>query len=159
MPAQHQDGGDAGRPGEAPQPAPGPARPLPQLPDPDTGQFWAATARHRLTFQVCGRCGQVVFYPRRHCTGCVPAAGSALEWRDSAGRGTVYSFTVIRRNSHPFFSARLPYVVGLIDLDEGFRLVAQVDAPPEAVHVDQRVAVTWEDHPGLSVPLFRPDLS
>ena len=64
--------------------------------------------------------------------------------------------TVIRQNPHPFFSARLPYVVGL-DLDEGFRMVAQIDAPPEAVHVDQRVSVTWEDHPGLSVPLFAPD--
>lgn len=132
-------------------------RPLPQLPDPDTGPFWAATAEHRLTYQVCGRCGQVVFYPRRRCTGCVAADGSALEWRDSAGRGTVYSFTVIRQNSHPFFSARLPYVLGLIDLDEGFRMVAEVQAPPDAVEVDQRVTVTWEDHPGLSVPLFRPD--
>lgn len=138
-------------------PAPGPRRPLPHFPEPDTEPFWTATAGHRLTYQVCGQCGQVVFYPRRHCTGCVPGAGGALELRDSAGRGTVYSFTVIRQNPHPFFSARLPYVVGLIDLDEGFRMVAEIDAPPEAVHVDQRVSVTWEDHPGLSVPLFAPD--
>jgi uncharacterized OB-fold protein len=129
-------------------------RPLPVFPEPDTEPFWTATAGHRLTYQVCGQCGQVVFYPRRHCPGCT---GGELEWRDSAGLGTVYSFTVIRRNGQPFFRARLPYAVGLIDLDEGFRMVAEIDAAPEDVRVNQRVAVSWEDHPGLSVPLFRPE--
>jgi uncharacterized OB-fold protein len=133
-----------------------PQRPLPAFPEPDTEPFWAATAEHRLTYQVCVQCGQVVFYPRRHCTGCT---SGELEWRDSAGWGTVYSFTVIRQHGHPFFRARIPYVVGLIDLDEGFRMVAEIDAPPDGVHVSQRVAVTWEDHPGLSIPLFRPDIS
>jgi uncharacterized protein len=132
-----------------------PQRPLPAFPEPDTQPFWAATAGHRLTYQVCRQCGEVVFYPRRHCTGCT--AGE-LEWRDSAGLGTVYSFTVIRQNGDPFFRARIPYVVGLIDLDEGFRMAAEIEAAPEDVHVYQRVAVAWEDHPGLSVPLFRPDV-
>ncbi len=131
-----------------------PERPLPQFPEPDTEAFWAATAGHRLTYQVCGNCGQIVFYPRRHCTGCT---GGDLEQRDSAGRGTVYSFTVIRQHRQPFFRARVPYVVGLIDLDEGFRMLAEIDAPPDAVRVNQRVAVGWEDHTGLSVPVFRPE--
>jgi uncharacterized protein len=48
-------------------------------------------------------------------------------------------------------------VLGMIDLDEGFRMLAEIDADPDVVHVNQRVAVTWEDHPGLSVPLFRPE--
>ena len=133
-----------------------PERPLPLFPEPDTEPFWVATAGHRLTYQVCTGCGQVVFYPRRHCTGCT---SGELERRDSAGRSTVYSFTVIRQNGHPFFRARLPYVVGLIDLDEGFRMVAEIEAAPEQVHVNQRVAVSWEDHASLSVPLFRPDRS
>jgi uncharacterized OB-fold protein len=131
-----------------------PERPLPTFPEPDTEPFWTATAEHRLTYQVCLACGQVVFYPRRHCTCCT--AGE-LEWRDSAGTGTVYTFTVIRRNGHPFFRARAPYVLGMIDLDEGFRMLAEIDADPDTVHVDQRVTVGWEDHPGLSVPLFRPE--
>jgi uncharacterized protein len=136
-----------------------PERPLPTFPEPDTEPFWTATAEHRLTYQVCLACGQVVFYPRRHCTCCT--AGE-LEWRDSAGTGTVYTFTVIRRNGHPFFRARAPYVLGMIDLDEGFRMLAEIDADPDTVHVDQRVTVGWEDHPGedhpgLSVPVFRPE--
>ena len=130
-----------------------PQRPLPLFPEPDTEPFWAATAEHRLTYQVCLACGQVVFHPRRHCTGCIRRrAGMA-----GLGRaGTVYTYTVVRQNGQPFFRARIPYVVGLIDLDEGFRMLAEIAADPEAVHVDQRVTVTWEDHPGLSVPRFVP---
>ena len=130
-----------------------PERPLPLFPEPDTEPFWKATAEHRLTYQVCRACGQVVFHPRRHCPGCT---GGELEWRDSAGRGTVYTFTVIRRSGQPFFRDRIPYVVGLIDLDEGFRMMAEIAADPETVHIDQRVTVSWEDHPTLSVPIFQP---
>ena len=129
-------------------------RPLPRQPEPDSAPFWAATAEHRLTYQVCRSCGQIVFHPRRHCTGCLRGD---LEQRDSAGRGTLYTFTVIRQNGHPYFRGRVPYLVGLIDLDEGFRMMAEIAAAPDAVQVDQRVAVGWEDHDGLSVPLFRPE--
>ena len=130
-----------------------PERPLPLFPEPDTAPFWAATAEHRLTYQVCQACGQVVFHPRRHCTCCT---SGDLEWRDSAGAGTVYTFTVIRQHGHPFFRARIPYVVGLIDLDEGFRMLAEIAADPETLQVNQRVSVTWEDHADLSVPIFEP---
>jgi len=130
-----------------------PERPLPLFPEPDTAPFWAATAEHRLTCQVCRSCGQVVFHPRRHCTCCT---SGDLEWRDSAGAGTVYTYTVIRQHGHPFFRARLPYVVGLIDLDEGFRMLAEIAADPQALRVNQRVTVTWEDHAELSVPVFEP---
>jgi uncharacterized OB-fold protein len=130
-----------------------PERPLPLFPEPDTAPFWAATAEHRLTYQICRACGQVVFHPRRHCTCCT---SGDLEWRDSAGAGTVYTFTVIRQHGHPFFRARIPYVVGLIDLDEGFRMLAEIAADPQALQVNQRVTVTWEDHADLSVPIFEP---
>jgi len=130
-----------------------PERPLPLFPEPDTAPFWAATAEHRLSYQVCRACGQVVFHPRRHCTCCT---SGDLEWRDSAGAGTVYTFTVIRQNGHPFFRARIPYVIGFIDLDEGFRMLAEIAADPQALQVNQRVTVTWEDHADLSVPIFEP---
>ena len=130
-----------------------PQRPMPLFPEPDTEPFWAATASRRLTYQVCRACGQVVFHPRRHCTCCT---SGDLEWRDSAGAGTVYTFTVIRRSGHPFFREKIPYIVGLIDLDEGFRMLAEIAADPETLHVDDRVTVTWEDHADLSVPIFEP---
>jgi uncharacterized protein len=129
-----------------------PQRPLPTLAEPDTAPFWAATKHHRLTYQVCASCGEIIFYPRRHCTGCL---STDLRWQDSAGSGTVYTYTVIRQHGLPYFRSRLPYVVAFIDLDEGFRLMAQIDAPPEAIGVGQRVTVAWEDHAELAVPVFR----
>lgn len=131
-----------------------PERPLPIFPEPDTEPFWAATRQHRLVYQVCLACGEIVFHPRRHCTGCM--AGE-LEWRESSGRGTIYTFTVIRQHGQPYFRQRTPYVVGFIDLDEGFRMLAEIEADPAAVRVAQRVALCWEDHAEASVPLFRPD--
>ena len=132
--------------------APSPERPLPDLSEPDTGPFWAATKQHRLTYQACGSCGEIIFHPRRHCTNCL---STDLRWHDSAGGGTVYTYTVIHQHGLPYFRGKLPYVLGFIDLDEGFRLLAEIDAAPETIRVGQRVTVGWEDHAELAVPFFR----
>jgi hypothetical protein len=73
----------------------------------------------------------------------------------SAGFGTVYTYTVVRQHGHPFFRARAPYVVAYVDLDEGFRMLAEVVGDPDTVQIGQRVAVDWEDHDEVSVPVFR----
>lgn len=130
------------------------ARPLPRFPEPDTEAFWAATRERRLTYQACRNCGTVIWHPRAHCTGCLDGE---LEWRECAGLGTVYTFTVIRQAGHPYFRGRLPYVVAYVDLDEGFRMLTElVGVEPEAVAVGQRVQVDWEEHDEVNVPLFRP---
>ena len=75
-------------------------RPLPNLKEHDTREFWQATKDGKLTYQKCVDCGTVVFYPRHHCTACL---GSNLSWHTASGRGTVYSFSVVRKAEHPFF--------------------------------------------------------
>jgi uncharacterized OB-fold protein len=78
-----------------------------------------------------------------------------LEWHASAGEGVIYSFTVIRRNGHPYFSSIIPYVVALVDMDEGFRMMTNiVQMAPEDVRIGQRVRVFWEDYDTLSLPVF-----
>jgi uncharacterized protein len=123
-----------------------PTRPLPVLTEADTAEFWRACGEHRLTYGT-GPSGDVVFFPRR-------TEGGQL--RESAGRGVVYTFTVVRRHGHPYFRLRAPYVVAYVDLDEGFRMLAEVDADPDTVHVGMRVEVGWEDHDETAVPVFRP---
>jgi len=133
-----------------------PRRPLPSLDDLDTREFWLATREHQLRYPVCERCGTVVFYPRRHCTGCL--AGD-LRWKVSAGQGALYSFSVVRQSYHPFFRAQVPYAVAWIDLDEGFRMMSNVVGvadPGRDLHIGQRVQLEWEDHGELAIPLFRP---
>ena len=87
--------------------------------------------KDKLAYQFSPSTNQVVFYPRV----IAPGSGAAdLEWRISAGLGTVYATTVV----HPQDGAA--YNVALIDMDEGFRLMSRVeDVPPAAVRIGQRV--------------------
>ena len=84
-----------------------------------------------LAYQFSPQAGRAVFYPRILC----PFTGSAqLEWKVSAGLGTVYATTVV----HPQEGA--PYNVALIDCDEGFRLMSRVeDIAPDKVAIGLRV--------------------
>ena len=126
-----------------------PSRPLPKFPEPDSEPFWQATRDHRLLYQLDTVSGEVIFFPRR------ATPGQDLEWKESAGYGTVYTYTVVRQHGHPFFRARAPYVVAYVDMDEGFRMLAEVVEDPDTVQIGQRVAVDWEDHDEVSVPVFR----
>ena len=129
-------------------------RPLPRFPEPDSQPFWEATKNHELKYQKCNACGNVVFYPRRHCTKC----GSAdLAWHTSAGRGTVYTFSIVKQNRSPMFADLVPYVLAYVDLEEGFRIMTNiVGTEPEQVKVGQRVRVRWDDQGEVSLPFFEP---
>jgi uncharacterized OB-fold protein len=133
------------------------SRPQPRFPEPDTEPFWEATKEHRLTYQTCNACGQVVFYPRQHCPNCL---SSDTTWHDSKGEGTVYTYSVVRLNRHPAFADLGPYAVAWIDLDEGFRLLSNVVGvgdPTKDISIGQRVRVRWEDQEsGVSLPMFEP---
>ena len=85
----------------------------------------------RLGYQHCGDCLAAVFYPRVLCPDC---GGGALEWRESAGRGTVYATTAV------YSRDRDPRNVVLVDLDEGFRMMSRVEGvPADEVEIGTRV--------------------
>lgn len=127
---------------------------LPEPLDRDTLPFWEAARERRLTYQTCDDCAQVVFYPRRHCTRCL---SPELTWHDSLGLGTIYTFSVVRVSRDPRFIDRVPYTVAWIDLDEGFRMMSNVDAAPEAVAVGGRVRVAWRATGDWQLPVFVPE--
>ena len=85
----------------------------------------------KLCYQRCADCSAAVFYPRVLC----PVCGSgALEWRESAGRGTVYATTAVHSRN------RDPRNVVLVDLDEGFRMMSRVEGLPAGeVEIGARV--------------------
>lgn len=133
-----------------------PTRPLPRSDEYDTREFWAATKDKKLKYQQCKQCATVVFYPRRHCTGCT---NGELEWKTSSGKGTVYTYSVVRQSYHPFFRHKIPYAVAWIDLDEGPRLLSNVVGvadPLKDVKIGMKVQVEWEEHEELNIPLFKP---
>lgn len=127
-------------------------RPLP-VPDGDTAPYWEAAREGRLMIQRCGGCDRHVFYPRSICPHC----GSVeLEWVQASGRGTVYSYTVVHRAPSPAFKEDVPYVVALIDLDEGVRMMSNILAPPGDVKIGARVEVVFDPvTPEITLPKFR----
>lgn len=121
----------------APEPKPRPA----PIPDAESAPFWAATLEGKLLVQRCSACGHAQLYARPHCLVC----RSPVVWEQAAGTGTIYSYTVIRQNPSRSFRHLLPFVVALVDLDEGPRVMTNiVDSPPEAVAIGARVKVTFE---------------
>lgn len=127
---------------------------LPALDEPDTAEFWKATAEHKLTYQVCTQCDGVVFYPRSHCVHCLSLE---LEWRESAGTGTLYTYSVVRDNRMPGFAELVPYAVAYVDLDEGFRMLTRLtNVDVDAIAIGARLRVAWNDKDTVSLPEFEP---
>jgi uncharacterized OB-fold protein len=119
-------------------------------------QGWFDAARDgRLLYQQCADCGAVPSYPRAACPSCW---SSALAEKTSAGRGVVHSFTTQHRPGGRGFAADVPYTLVLVDLDEGFRVLADLrDGPQGTVAVGLPVEAIFEEAaPGLALPRFRP---
>ena len=119
----------------------------PPQPNADSAPFWAATAEQRLLFQRCERCSRPQFPPRAECLAC----GGALRWEDACKGGLIHSFTVVRRAPSAEFKSRVPYVIALVELDEGPRLMLNVvdgvDHPALAIGARVRVVFEVSDRP------------
>ena len=130
-----------------------PTRPLPR-PSPLSRPFWEAAARHELVVQRCQRCGTHLFYPRANC----PCGSTELAWVAVSGRATVHAFTVARRPTHPGLADRVPYVIAIVELEEGPRMTTNVvGCPVEEVRVGLPVQAGFEDvADGVALVVFRP---
>jgi uncharacterized OB-fold protein len=119
----------------------------------DTAFFWDALRHHHLVIQRCVSCGTLRHPPRPMCPRC-----QSLEWDtvDASGRGTVVSFVIPHHPPLPWFPE--PFVVALVELEEGTRLVTNVvGAAPDAVTIGMAVQVRFEHFDdGLVLPLFVP---
>ncbi len=121
-----------------------------------TAPFWDATKEERYLVQWCSGCNKAIYYPREVCPGCLTS--DDLEWRESPGRGEVYTFNVTHKPGLPFMTDRLPFVVALVTLEEGTRVVTNiVNCDPSQVSVGMPVKVAWEDlSDGRKIPVFEP---
>jgi uncharacterized OB-fold protein len=88
--------------------------PLPDVHDPLTAPFFAAAARGALAIPRCATCDRFVWYPESPCPGC----GRNPEWTDVSGRGSLFSWAVVRRPFLPAFAEMVPFVTGLVALTE-----------------------------------------
>jgi uncharacterized OB-fold protein len=131
-------------------------KPLPS-PTPTSQPFWDAAREHRLIVQRSKRTGRRIFYPR-----IVSPFGpdDELDWVEASGRGTVYSFTVARRPTAPQWSGEGPYVIAIVELEEGGLMTTNiVDCDVESVRIGMPVAVVFDDvTPEVTLVKFKPAL-
>jgi uncharacterized OB-fold protein len=118
-----------------------PQRPLPS-PDLDDAPFWEGLKQHKLLLQRCAECKLWRHPPMPMCPAC---NSFEQEWIESPGRGTVYSWIIVRQHTHPFFSD-MPYNVVLVELDEGVRIFSNLlDVAPEDIQSGMTVQVEFLD--------------
>lgn len=131
----------------------GEPRPLP-VPDAITAPFWEGCARRELRIQACRECGHRWLPASVVCPRCW---SDRTAWVAASGAGTVFSFAVYHRAYHEAFRPLVPYVVAVVELAEGPRLVSNlVGIGPGRVRVGLPVRVEWEAVEGTMLPVFRP---
>lgn len=121
---------------------------------PETEPMWRAANDGRLLLVRCNRCERFLWYPRALCSAC-----STLDtgWYEASGRGTVYSFTVVRRGRDDY-EAATPYVLAYVELDEGPRVMTNiVECELDDLAVGLPVEVVFHHSAsGQAFPRFRP---
>jgi len=116
------------------------AAPLPQ-PTSDNAPFYEAARRGELRLQRCAQCRRFRHYPRPVCPHCL---SREFSWEPTSGRGTVYTWTIVRGPTLPAFEAKLPYNVVDVLLDEGVHFVSEVLAcPPEEIRAGMPVRAVF----------------
>ena len=120
----------------------------------ETAAFWDGCAAGRLVLPRCDECGELIWYPRRFCPFC---SSRSVTYVDVSGRGTVYTFTIMRRGDGPFRD-KAPYVLAYVRLDEGPVVMTNiVGVDPGLVRIDQPVQVVWEPAGEADqIPRFTP---
>ena len=109
--------------------------------------FWAGCGNGELRFQRCPACHAAQFHARPFCAAC----GAVPEWSLSLGLGTVYAVTRVSRAPTREFAAIAPYDIVLVDLDEGFRMMAHGAA---GLAIGERVRVTFRPLGERMLPRF-----
>jgi len=120
--------------------------PAPKI-NPETAGFWSAASEGRLVIGRCRACNEAHFYPRSICPFCF-SDNTILE--TAVGKGTIYSFSIMRR-------VPVPYVMAYVTLEEGPTMMSNiVDCDPEAVRIGQAVQLIFKPSDGgPPVPMFR----
>ncbi|WP_458095246.1 Zn-ribbon domain-containing OB-fold protein [Roseomonas sp. WA12] len=126
-----------------------PERKIPFSPaTPDSLPFWEATAEGRFLIRRCQTCDRAHWYPRPICPHC----GGETVWQEASGRGTIYSYSIMRR-------APEPYAIAYVRLEEGTTMMTNiVDCDFDTIRVGLPVRVTFRpSEGGPPMPMFMPD--
>lgn len=122
---------------------------------PESAPFFEGARAGKFRLQCCDDCDTWMYPVKERCQEC---GSTLLSWRDASGRGTLYSYGLLRRVYHPRHEGRLPLVLASVDTEEGVRVSTNlIDIDPAMVKVGINVEVAFETLPdGGVLPVFRP---
>ena len=129
-------------------------KPLPKVTKEDK-PFWDACKQHKFMLPRCTKCGHMWFPPYGNCNKCL---SFEREFVEVSGRGTVWGVIEMNQPYILAFQKDLPYVVVLIQLEEGpFMYSNIVGVPNDQVKVGMSVEVVFDDvTPEFTLPKFKP---
>jgi uncharacterized OB-fold protein len=129
------------------------SKPIPE-PDEASAPFWEGSLKGELRLMRCTRCKAVRLPSRRHCDECL---SDEYEWFTASGKGTLRTYGVMHQKYHPGFADEMPYVVAIVELEEGPRLPTNlVEMGGREPRVGMPVQITWDKHEDVALPKFRP---
>ncbi|QDW39893.1 Zn-ribbon domain-containing OB-fold protein [Bradyrhizobium sp. KBS0727] len=115
--------------------------------------FWDGAKDKKLMLQYCPQSGKYQFYPRPIS---VYNGSRKLEWRESSGRGKIYSFSLSYKAPPPFKDVK-PYLIASVELEEGVRILTNIiNCDPKSVKIDMPVRVVWVQAGTTNYPVFEP---
>lgn len=132
-------------------------RPLPQPMTPEAKPYWDGLREGKLMLPRCGDCGHAFFYPRVVCPRC---SSRAITWFQSSGKGRLHAFGIAQQSFNRAFKVPAPFVLAMIELDEGPRMLSNlinVAPDPKVVKCDMPVEVVFTKLTDeVTLPLFQP---
>lgn len=130
--------------------------PVPEVDDVNR-LYFEGTADGELRIRRCESCGARFRFAYAWCPECW---SQDLAFNVASGRGKVETFSIIHQAPYEAFEDRLPYVIALIELDEGVRMMSNiVNCPPDEVHIGMSVSVVFEQRGPVALPMFEPQPS
>ena len=108
--------------------------------DEESKPYWEGLKEEKLYIQYCSDCQKSIFYPRTLCPHCF---SDEISWHEALGTGTIYSFTTVHQAFGPF-KDDIPFVVGVVELDEGVRMMTRILGDKDQIAIDKKVAVVFK---------------
>jgi uncharacterized OB-fold protein len=115
--------------------------------NPDLAFFWEATKKESMLLPHCADFGKTHWHPRLFCPFCF---SNKLEWKESAGKATLYAATTLSKASEP-------YIVAYVELAEGpLMLTNIVDCSLDDLQIGSPLTLTFSPmSSGHFLPVFR----
>jgi uncharacterized OB-fold protein len=124
-------------------------------PDLETQPFWDGCKEGRFLIRHCNACGEDHFYPRPFCPTCW---SDDVAWKEASGRATLYTFSIVHQNDLPPFGERVPYVAAIVDLEEGPRVMTNIEGVEhDALRIGMPLVVDYKPiSDDVTIAIFRP---